>query len=121
MRISDWSSDVCSSDLRGSPLGALDQALWKAKQHLSDNDIVFQPGLNEDLAATSVWGSQQVNLYPAATHDGVFGMWYGKGPGVDRSMEVRSEEPTSALQSRMGISYDVFCLQKITSRVQRKP
>lgn len=76
------------SGYRGSPLGALDQALWKAKQHLSDNDIVFQPGLNEDLAATSVWGTQQVTLYPDATRDGVFGMWYGKGPGVDRSMDV---------------------------------
>ncbi|MGB6104512.1 MAG: indolepyruvate ferredoxin oxidoreductase family protein [Pusillimonas sp.] len=76
------------SGYRGSPLGALDQALWKARQHLQDHDIVFQPGLNEDLAATSVWGTQQVTLYPDATHDGVFGMWYGKGPGVDRSMDV---------------------------------
>ncbi|NYT62294.1 indolepyruvate ferredoxin oxidoreductase family protein [Alcaligenaceae bacterium] len=76
------------SGYRGSPLGALDQALWKAKKHLHDNDIVFQPGLNEDLAATSVWGTQQVTLYPDATRDGVFGMWYGKGPGVDRSMDV---------------------------------
>jgi indolepyruvate ferredoxin oxidoreductase len=76
------------SGYRGSPLGAIDQALWKAKQHLADNDIVFQPGLNEDLAATSIWGTQQVTLYPDATRDGVFGMWYGKGPGVDRSMDV---------------------------------
>src|SRR5690554_1714204 len=76
------------SGYRGSPLGALDQALWKAKTHLADNDVVFQPGLNEDLAATSVWGTQQVTLYPDATRDGVFGMWYGKGPGVDRSMDV---------------------------------
>ncbi len=76
------------SGYRGSPLGALDMALWKAKDHLSNNDIVFQPGLNEDLAATAVWGTQQVTLYPDATRDGVFGMWYGKGPGVDRSMDV---------------------------------
>ncbi len=76
------------SGYRGSPLGAIDQALWKAKSHLKENDIVFQPGLNEDLAATSVWGTQQVTLYPDATRDGVFGMWYGKGPGVDRSMDV---------------------------------
>lgn len=76
------------SGYRGSPLGALDQALWKAKTHLSGHGIVFQAGLNEDLAATSVWGSQQVNLYPSARFDGVFGMWYGKGPGVDRTIDV---------------------------------
>ncbi|AJP59083.1 indolepyruvate ferredoxin oxidoreductase [Pandoraea vervacti] len=75
------------SGYRGSPLGALDLSLWKAKQHLAGHHIVFQPGLNEDLAATAVWGSQQVNLYPAK-FDGVFSMWYGKGPGVDRSMDV---------------------------------
>src|SRR5690606_24231268 len=76
------------SGYRGSPLGALDQALWQARSHLKTHDIVFQPGVNEDLAATSIWGTQQVNLYKDATHDGVFGMWYGKGPGVDRSMDV---------------------------------
>jgi len=76
------------SGYRGSPLGALDQALWQAKGHLEKHDIVFQPGLNEDLAATSLWGTQQVTLQPNATRDGVFGMWYGKGPGVDRSMDV---------------------------------
>ncbi|NLC35601.1 MAG: indolepyruvate ferredoxin oxidoreductase family protein, partial [Alcaligenaceae bacterium] len=59
-----------------------------AKAHLKAHDIVFQPGVNEDLAATSCWGTQQVNLYPDATHDGVFSIWYGKGPGVDRSMDV---------------------------------
>ncbi len=76
------------SGYRGSPLGAYDQALWQAKAHLKAHDIVFQPGVNEDLAATSCWGTQQVNLYPDATHDGVFSIWYGKGPGVDRSMDV---------------------------------
>lgn len=76
------------SGYRGSPLGALDLALWQAKQHLADNDVVFRPGLNEDLAATSIWGTQQVTMYPDATRDGIFGMWYGKGPGVDRSMDV---------------------------------
>src|SRR5690606_8569899 len=73
---------------RGSPPRALDQALWQAESHLKQGEIVFQPGVNEDLAATAVWGTQQVNLYKDATHDGVFGMWYGKGPGVDRSMDV---------------------------------
>lgn len=76
------------SGYRGSPLGAYDQALWQARDHLKRHDIVFQPGVNEDLAATSCWGTQQVNLYPEATHDGVFAVWYGKGPGVDRSMDV---------------------------------
>ena len=76
------------SGYRGSPLGGLDQALWKAKEHLAKHQIVFKPGLNEDLAATSVWGSQQVNLSPKAKVDGVFALWYGKGPGVDRSGDV---------------------------------
>ena len=89
------------SGYRGSPLGALDQALWKAKQHLKEHDIVFQPGVNEDLAATSIWGTQQVTLYPDATHDGVFGMWYGKGPGVDRSIDVL-KHANSAGTSRHG-------------------
>jgi len=76
------------SGYRGSPLGALDQSLWKAKKFLDRAHITFQPGLNEDLAATSIWGSQQVSLYPSARYDGVFSMWYGKGPGVDRCGDV---------------------------------
>jgi indolepyruvate ferredoxin oxidoreductase len=70
---------------RGSPLAGFDQALWKAGTFLEEHDIRFQPGINEDLAATAVWGSQQLNLFPGARYDGVFGMWYGKGPGVDRT------------------------------------
>src|ERR1700760_4164951 len=57
------------SGYRGSPLGALDQSLWKAKKHLQANDVVFQPGVNEDLAATAVWGTQQINLWPGAQRD----------------------------------------------------
>ena len=76
------------SGYRGSPLGALDQSMWKAQKFLDRAHIKFQPGLNEDLAATSLWGSQQVNLYPGANYDGVFAMWYGKGPGVDRCGDV---------------------------------
>ncbi len=73
------------SGYRGSPLGGLDLQLWRAGALLKANDIVFQPGLNEDLAATSVWGSQQAELHGEGRYDGVFGIWYGKGPGVDRS------------------------------------
>ena len=76
------------SGYRGSPLGGLDQALWRARKFLEKSGIVFQPGINEDLAATAVWGSQQVGLFPGAKHDGVFALWYGKGPGVDRSLDV---------------------------------
>ncbi|HVJ54770.1 MAG TPA: indolepyruvate ferredoxin oxidoreductase family protein [Aliidongia sp.] len=76
------------SGYRGSPLGGLDQTLWGAAKHLKEDHINFVPGLNEDLAATAVWGSQQVNMYEGAKYDGVFAMWYGKGPGVDRSGDV---------------------------------
>lgn len=76
------------SGYRGSPLGGLDQAMWKAQPFLDRHNITFQPGVNEDLAATAVRGSQEVGLFPGARYDGVFGMWYGKGPGVDRSMDV---------------------------------
>jgi indolepyruvate ferredoxin oxidoreductase len=77
------------SGYRGSPLGAYDQSLWAAKKHLAENHIVFQPGVNEELGATAVWGTQQLDLYPQSKkYDGVFGIWYGKGPGVDRCSDV---------------------------------
>lgn len=76
------------SGYRGSPLGNLDQALWQARPYLDKHQIQFVPGINEDMAATAVRGSQEVGLFPGAKYDGVFGMWYGKGPGVDRSMDV---------------------------------
>ena len=77
------------SGYRGSPLGGYDQALWQAKSHLAAQDIVFQPGVNEELGATAVWGTQQLDLYPESKRfDGVFGIWYGKGPGVDRCSDV---------------------------------
>ncbi len=91
-RNSDRAQGIASggfiSGYRGSPLGGYDYALWQARPHLASHDIRFQPGMNEDLAATSVWGSQQVALFPRAKVAGVFAIWYGKGPGVDRSMDV---------------------------------
>ncbi|HEY2344784.1 MAG TPA: indolepyruvate ferredoxin oxidoreductase family protein [Xanthomonadaceae bacterium] len=76
------------SGYRGSPLGGFDLELWKAKKHLKASSIEFTPGLNEDLGATMVWGTQQTGLFPGAKYDGVFAMWYGKGPGVDRCGDV---------------------------------
>jgi indolepyruvate ferredoxin oxidoreductase len=75
------------SGYRGSPLGTYDMALWEARAHLERNDVLFQPGVNEDLAATAVWGTQQAMVQPGPTKDGVFAIWYGKGPGVDRSLD----------------------------------
>ncbi len=76
------------SGYRGSPIGAYDFALTSAKKHLNKHGIVFQPGVNEDLAATAIWGTQQLHTSPGAQKDGVVGFWYGKGPGVDRSGDV---------------------------------
>ena len=76
------------SGYRGSPLGGFDLELWRARRHLEAAKVKFVPGLNEDLGATMVWGTQQTNLFPGATVDGVYGMWYGKGPGVDRCGDV---------------------------------
>ncbi len=78
------------SGYRGSPLGGYDQALWKAKPYLEKHNIVFQPGVNEELAATALWGTQQLGFAPPGSNktDGVFGIWYGKGPGVDRCSDV---------------------------------
>ncbi|MEI7974722.1 MAG: indolepyruvate ferredoxin oxidoreductase family protein [Betaproteobacteria bacterium] len=84
------STGALISGYRGSPLGGYDQALWKAKSYLEKHNIVFQPGVNEELAATALWGTQQLGFAPPGSQklDGVFGIWYGKGPGVDRCSDV---------------------------------
>lgn len=76
------------SGYRGSPLGGLDQALWSAKKYLEKANVHFQPGINEDLGFTAIWGSQQTPLFPGAKVDGVFALGYAKGPGIDRSGDV---------------------------------
>ena len=76
------------SGYRGSPLGGFDNALVQARPLLDEHHVRFHPGLNEDLAATAVWGSQHTEIFPGAKYDGVFAIWYGKGPGVDRSGDV---------------------------------
>ncbi|MGH6660711.1 MAG: indolepyruvate ferredoxin oxidoreductase family protein, partial [Rhodospirillales bacterium] len=73
---------------RGSPLGAIDHQFGYARRFLAEHHVKFHPAVNEDLAATALWGSQQVGLFEGARYDGVFGMWYGKGPGVDRTGDV---------------------------------
>ena len=91
------------SGYRGSPLGMYDHALWRAKTFLKQHDIEFAPGLNEDLAATAVWGSQQVGMFPGAKVDGVFGIWYGKGPGVDRSMDALKHANSAGTSPNGGV------------------
>lgn len=76
------------SGYRGSPLGRYDQELWRNSARLAEHHVHFQPGVNEDLAATAVWGSQYVGTFQGARYDGVFGIWYGKTPGVDRSADA---------------------------------
>ncbi len=73
------------SGYQGSPLGVYDQELWRARRHLDGHNVVFQPGLNEEIAATSVFGSQQSSIFGKPKYDGVFGIWYGKNPGLDRA------------------------------------
>src|SRR3954452_22157371 len=91
------------SGYRGSPLGGYDQQLFAARKHLEQYNIKFQPGVNEDLAATAVWGSQQLNLSPGAKYDGVVGIWYGKGPGVDRCGDVFRHGNTAGSAKNGGV------------------
>jgi indolepyruvate ferredoxin oxidoreductase len=91
------------SGYRGSPLGGLDEALWKAQSHLEANTIKFLPGVNEELAATAVWGTQQVHLTGESKVDGVFAMWYGKAPGVDRCGDVFKHMSHAGTSARGGV------------------
>ena len=92
------------SGYRGSPVGTYDQALWEAAKHLKAHDIVFNPGLNEELAVDAVWGSQQLEFDPTSKKfDGVFGIWYGKGPGVDRSGDALKHANLSGTAPRGGV------------------
>ncbi|MEM8837559.1 MAG: indolepyruvate ferredoxin oxidoreductase family protein [Pseudomonadota bacterium] len=91
------------SGYRGSPIGGYDQQLQKASKWLEEYDVKFQPGVNEDLAATAVWGTQQLPLSPGARYDGVFGIWYGKGPGVDRSGDVLKHANAAGTSKHGGV------------------
>ncbi|HKY95664.1 MAG TPA: indolepyruvate ferredoxin oxidoreductase family protein, partial [Kiloniellales bacterium] len=76
------------SGYRGSPLGGFDQQLVQARRHLKEHHVHFQPGVNEDLAATAIWGTQQAAIFGDCKYDGIYSIWYGKGPGVDRCGDV---------------------------------
>ncbi|MEO9780243.1 MAG: indolepyruvate ferredoxin oxidoreductase family protein [Sedimentitalea sp.] len=88
---------------RGSPLGAVDLQMQRAAKPLAEHDITFQLGLNEDLAATALWGSQQAELRGEGKFDGVFGLWYGKGPGVDRSGDVMKHANMAGTSPKGGV------------------
>jgi indolepyruvate ferredoxin oxidoreductase len=98
-----WNTAGFISGYRGSPIGGYDQLLLKEATRLAAADIVFRPGLNEDLAATAVWGTQQVPLSPGARHEGVFGIWYGKGPGTDRSGDVLRHANSAGSSPKGGV------------------
>ncbi len=91
------------SGYRGSPIGGLDQQFFRARALFDKENIVFQPGINEDLAATAVWGSQQAEMRGEGKYDGVFAIWYGKGPGVDRSGDVFRHANLAGTSPRGGV------------------
>ena len=91
------------SGYRGSPLGGFDQQLWMAKKLLKEHHVVFNPGVNEDLAATACWGTQQLGFHGEANYDGVFAIWYGKGPGVDRTGDAFRHGNLAGSHARGGV------------------
>ena len=91
------------SGYRGSPVGNYDNCLWQIKDILKNHHVVFQPGVNEDLAATAIWGTQQANLSGQGKYDGVTAWWYGKGPGVDRSGDVLRHANLAGTSERGGV------------------
>jgi len=92
---------------RGSPVGAVDMQMARASKLLEAAEVTFQPGLNEDLAATALWGTQQAELRGEGRYDGVFGLWYGKGPGVDRSGDVMRHANFAGTSPHGGV---LFCM-----------
>jgi indolepyruvate ferredoxin oxidoreductase len=102
-RAAGWNTAGYVTGYRGSPLGGVDFQMTRAAKVLADNDIRFQPGLNEDLAATAAWGTQQAELRGEGRYDGVFALWYGKGPGVDRSGDVMRHANFAGTAQRGGV------------------
>ena len=98
-----WNTAGYVTGYRGSPLGAVDFQMKRAAKALDRANITFQEGLNEDLAATALWGAQQAELRGEGLYDGVFGLWYGKGPGVDRSGDVMRHVNMAGTSAKGGV------------------
>ena len=104
------------SGYKGSPLGGYDLELQRAAKYLNEKSIVHQPGLNEELGATAVWGSQQGEFKGRGEKDGVFGIWYGKGPGMDRTMDVFKHANAAGSSKHGGVLAILMFLHCITCK-----